>query len=165
MHNRGTDQKKKTPAGRTTRNSTPNFVATIEAGQAKKCRFARIDVGRRCKRRRDGRTTMAFVSGGNKGRRRDRTTISINVCCAYLELPVGGLQQLLGLVPRASGGQHELVDHHLFAQRVHGGGHGKSVPGKPVGARPPKTDPVGNRAFSARSLRGFFDWPASARTV
>lgn len=39
----------------------------------------------------------------------------------YLELPVRGLQQLFGLVSGASGGQHELVDHHLFAQRVHGG--------------------------------------------
>jgi hypothetical protein len=31
------------------------------------------------------------------------------------------LQQLFGLVPGASSGQHELIDHYLFAQRVHGG--------------------------------------------
>jgi len=66
---------------------------------------------------------MAFGrTGGNKGRRRDSDNIiAMRTVRAYLELPVGGLQQLLGLVSCASGGQHELVDHHLFAQRVHGG--------------------------------------------
>lgn len=36
-----------------------------------------------------------------------------------LELPVSGLEQLLGLFPGTAGGQHELIDHHLLAQRVH----------------------------------------------
>lgn len=48
-----------------------------------------------------------------------------------LELPVGRLQELLGLIGRTAGGQYELVDHHLVLQLVHVDGHGART-GRPV---------------------------------
>ena len=54
--------------------------------------------------------------GGDGGR---HVTVSTAVCLQnvadYLELPVGRLQDLLGLLPGAARRQDELVDHHLLA--------------------------------------------------
>lgn len=87
-----------------------------------------------------GEGVPRFGEGGSGG----------GVPVPYLELPVGRLQQLLGLVGGAAGRQHELVDHHLVLELVHGPGPPPPPPPRPARRATPRPHGAATMAEPAR---------------